>query len=58
MTDDHYDGDASYISNVPREERHAVGTSRERYRQYGDGGCHDRTPATVQGVLTEDRLRC
>ncbi|MGV9883070.1 peptide-N4-asparagine amidase [Streptomyces sp. NPDC003006] len=58
VIDDRYDGDASYISNVPREERHARGTSRERYRQYGDRGCHDRTLATVQGVLTEDRLRC
>ncbi|MEU7644869.1 peptide-N4-asparagine amidase [Streptomyces huasconensis] len=58
VIDDRYDGDASYLTNVPREERHAVGTSRERYRQFGDGGCHDRTLATVQGFLTEDRLRC
>ncbi|MEU1023434.1 peptide-N4-asparagine amidase [Streptomyces sp. NPDC005904] len=58
VTDDRYEGDASYLTQVPREERHAVGTSRERYRQYGDTGCHDRTLATVQGVLTEDRLRC
>ncbi|WP_447035417.1 peptide-N4-asparagine amidase [Streptomyces sp. DSM 118878] len=58
MTDDRYDGDATYTANVPREERHAVGTSRERYRQYGDGGCHDRTLATEQGALTVDRRRC
>ncbi|MBM7168054.1 peptide-N4-asparagine amidase A [Streptomyces sp. G44] len=59
VTDDRYDGDASYLTDVPREERDAVGTSRERYRQFGDGGdCHDRTVATVQGMLTEDRLRC
>ncbi len=58
VIDDRYDGDASYLTSVPREERHAVGTSRERYRQFGDSGCHDRTLATVQGTLTEDRLRC
>ncbi|MFF8642768.1 peptide-N4-asparagine amidase [Streptomyces sp. NPDC015345] len=58
VIDDRYDGDASYLTNVPREERQAVGTSRERYRQFGDSGCHDRTLATVQGTLTEDRLRC
>lgn len=58
VTDDRYDGDATYTTTAPREERHAVGTSRERYRQYGDGGCHDRTLATEQGVLTVDRRRC
>ncbi|CAM5254948.1 hypothetical protein SALBM135S_01540 [Streptomyces alboniger] len=58
VTDDRYDGDATYTANVPREERHAVGTSRERYRQYGDSGCHDRTLATEQGALTVDRRRC
>ncbi|MGW2224448.1 peptide-N4-asparagine amidase [Streptomyces formicae] len=56
--DDRYDGDATYTANVPREERHAVGTSRERYRLIGDGGCHDRTLATVQGILTRDSDRC
>ncbi|MFE0175396.1 peptide-N4-asparagine amidase [Streptomyces sp. NPDC059002] len=58
VLDDRYEGDATYTANVPREERHAVGTSRERYRLVGDGGCHDRTLGTVQGILTEDRLRC
>ncbi|MCX4673081.1 peptide-N4-asparagine amidase A [Streptomyces sp. NBC_01381] len=58
VADDRYEGDATYTANVPREDRHAVGTSRERYRVYGDGPCHDRTLATVQGTLTEDRLRC
>lgn len=58
VADDRYEGDATYTANVPREDRHAVGTSSERYRVYGDGACHDRTLATVQGTLTEDRLRC
>ncbi|MFD0265226.1 peptide-N4-asparagine amidase [Streptomyces sp. NPDC127106] len=59
--DDTYTGDASYTANVPREQRHAVGTSTERYRLYGaeaPRGCYDRTVSTVQGVLTEDRRRC
>ncbi|MFE0134985.1 peptide-N4-asparagine amidase [Streptomyces sp. NPDC059037] len=58
VADDRYEGDATYTANVPREDRHAVGTSRERYRVYGGGPCYDRTLATVQGTLTEDRLRC
>ncbi|KOV89616.1 peptide-N4-asparagine amidase A [Streptomyces sp. NRRL B-3648] len=56
--DDTYGGDAAYTTNVPREQRHAVGTSVERYRLLGPDGCYDRSLATVQGVLTEDRNRC
>ncbi|MEV5726125.1 peptide-N4-asparagine amidase [Streptomyces pharetrae] len=60
--DDTYTGDATYTVNVPRDQRHAVGTTSERYRLYGSAagpsGCHDRTLTTVQGVLVEDRLRC
>ncbi|MFJ9426416.1 peptide-N4-asparagine amidase [Streptomyces sp. NPDC101249] len=56
--DDTYTGDATYTTGVPREERHAVGTTRERYRLHGSDGCHDRTLTTVQGVLTQDRVRC
>ncbi|MET9732624.1 peptide-N4-asparagine amidase [Streptomyces sp. NPDC006458] len=56
--DDSYRGDATYTINVPRDQRHAVGTTSERYRLYGSAGCYDRTLTTVQGVLTEDRLRC
>lgn len=60
--DDTYTGDATYTVNVPRDERRAVGTTRERYRlsgsEAGASGCHDRTLTTVQGVLVEDRLRC
>jgi hypothetical protein len=56
--DDTYAGDASYTLDVPRDQRHAVGTSTERYRLLGPAGCHDRSLTTVQGVLTEDRDRC
>ncbi|MFE4962628.1 peptide-N4-asparagine amidase [Streptomyces sp. NPDC056660] len=56
--DDTYRGDATYTLDVPRDQRHAVGTSSERYRQSGSGGCYDRSLATEQGVLTEDRSRC
>ncbi|MFC7217951.1 peptide-N4-asparagine amidase [Streptomyces polyrhachis] len=56
--DDTYDGDASWTLGVPRDQRHAVGTSREHYRLTGSGGCYDRTIATVQGTLTEDRTGC
>ncbi|MFI5973680.1 peptide-N4-asparagine amidase [Streptomyces sp. NPDC051452] len=56
--DDTYSGDASYALDVPRDRRHAVGTSTERYRRYGSGGCYDRSLTTVQGVLTEDRDGC
>ncbi|MFF7976254.1 peptide-N4-asparagine amidase [Streptomyces sp. NPDC007905] len=56
--DDTYSGDAVYTINVPRDQRHAVGTSSERYRVHGSNGCYDRSLTTVQGVLTEDRSRC
>ncbi|MCW7941526.1 peptide-N4-asparagine amidase A [Streptomyces hygroscopicus] len=53
--DDTYTGDAAYTANAPRDQRHAVGTTSERYRLYGSDGCYDRRLTTVQGVLTEDR---
>ncbi len=56
--DDTYAGDATYTANVPRDQRHAVGTTSERYRIHGSGGCYDRSLTTVQGVLTEDRGGC
>ncbi|MFJ7150186.1 peptide-N4-asparagine amidase [Streptomyces sp. NPDC100445] len=56
--DDTYSGDAAYTTDVPRDQRHAVGTSTERYRLLGPDGCHDRSLTTVQGVLTRDRSRC
>ncbi|MFE7837530.1 peptide-N4-asparagine amidase [Streptomyces sp. NPDC057474] len=56
--DDTYTGDATYTAFVPRDQRHAVGTTSERYRTYGTGGCYDRSLVSVQGVLTEDRMGC
>ncbi|MER5911401.1 peptide-N4-asparagine amidase [Streptomyces sp. NPDC001982] len=56
--DDTYTGDATYTLNVPRDQRHAVGTTSERYRLYGSDGCYDRSLTTVQGVLTEDDRGC
>ncbi|MEU6807146.1 peptide-N4-asparagine amidase [Streptomyces neyagawaensis] len=56
--DDTYTGDATYTAFVPRDQRHAVGTTRERYRLYGTGGCYDRSLVSAQGVLTEDRMAC
>jgi hypothetical protein len=56
--DDTYTGDAAYTVNVPRDQRHAVATTSERYRLYGSADCYDRTLVTVQGVLTKDRADC
>lgn len=56
--DDTYTGDATYTISVPRDQRHAVGTTSERYRLYGSDGCYDRSLTTVQGVLTEERSDC
>ncbi|MDQ1040419.1 hypothetical protein QFZ75_006835 [Streptomyces sp. V3I8] len=50
--DDSYSGDATYTANVPRDQRHAVATTSERYRLHGSGGCYDRRLVTVQGTLT------
>ncbi|MEV7418849.1 peptide-N4-asparagine amidase [Streptomyces sp. NPDC089919] len=57
-TEDTYTGDAAYTSGVPRDQRHAVGTSSERYRVVGSTGCYDRELRTEQGALTVDRRRC
>ncbi|MFI7400607.1 peptide-N4-asparagine amidase [Streptomyces sp. NPDC049541] len=56
--DDTVNGDATYTTGVPRDQRHAVGTTSERYRLYGSAGCYDRSLTTVQGVLTEERDGC
>ncbi|MDL5200041.1 peptide-N4-asparagine amidase [Streptomyces sp. ALI-76-A] len=56
--DDTYTGDATYTVNVPRDQRHAVGTTSERYRIRGSAGCYDRSLVSVQGVLTADRRGC
>ncbi|AXE82133.1 peptide-N4-asparagine amidase [Streptomyces atratus] len=56
--DDTYTGDAAWTLGVPRDQRHAAGTSSERYRLDGSEGCYDRTLRTEQGTLTEDRTGC
>ncbi|MFJ9963673.1 peptide-N4-asparagine amidase [Streptomyces avermitilis] len=56
--DDTYTGDATYTANVPRDQRHAVATTSERYRLNGSAGCYDRKLVTVQGMVTRDRSDC
>lgn len=56
--EDTYVGDATYTTIVPRDQRHAVGTTSERYRLHGSDGCYDRELVTVQGTLTDDRSNC
>ncbi|MFG2470653.1 peptide-N4-asparagine amidase [Streptomyces canus] len=56
--DDTYAGDATYTINVPRDQRHAVGTTSEQYRIRGSAGCYDRSLTTAQGVLTGERRGC
>ncbi|MGJ5895493.1 peptide-N4-asparagine amidase [Streptomyces niveiscabiei] len=56
--DDTYTGDATYTTGVPRDQRHGVATTTERYRLTGSLGCHDRTVTAVQGMLTEDSSAC
>ncbi|MDT0484316.1 peptide-N4-asparagine amidase [Streptomyces doebereineriae] len=56
--DDTYAGDATYTINVPRDQRHAVGTTSEHYRIRGSAGCYDRSLTTAQGVLTGERSGC
>ncbi|MEV5610142.1 peptide-N4-asparagine amidase [Streptomyces sp. NPDC052225] len=58
VRDDTYTGDATYTSSAPREQRHAVGVTGERYRVHGPGRCYDRELRTEQGMLTVDRTRC
>jgi hypothetical protein len=45
---------------VPRDQRHAVGTSTERYRSTAGGGGHhhDHTIATRNGLVVSDVCRC
>jgi len=45
---DTFTGEASWLLGVPRDQRHATATTRERYRV---AGCDDRTIATVNGVV-------
>jgi hypothetical protein len=52
--DDTYRGEASFTLDVPREQRHATGTSQERYRLSGDTR-YDHTIETRNGLVTTDR---
>jgi hypothetical protein len=60
--DDTYQGDASWLTGVPRDQRAAVGTSSERYRRYDSYAGprpdvrYDRTIATRNGYLIQDTL--
>ncbi|MCP2329627.1 hypothetical protein HDA40_008134 [Hamadaea flava] len=55
--DDTFTGTASWTLGVPRPDRHATGTSRQRYQLHGDT-CYDHTIATVNGYFTEDSSGC
>ncbi|MER5336610.1 peptide-N4-asparagine amidase [Micromonospora sp. NPDC002717] len=55
--DDTFTGTASWTLGVPRPDRHATGTSRQRYQLHGDA-CYDHTLATVNGYFTEDSSGC
>jgi hypothetical protein len=49
---------ASWIYNVPRDQRHPTGTQTVRYRAFGASGCYDHTLSAVNGIYTEDYYRC
>ena len=52
---DTWQGEASWTLNVPREERHATGSSTERYRLRRPGPDYDHTIATVNGTVVTDQ---
>jgi hypothetical protein len=54
---DTWQGTASYLLNVPREERHGTGTSTERYRLVRPGPDYDHTIGTENGTVVTDRER-
>ena len=58
ITTETYDGRASWIYGVPRDQRHATGTQTVRYRAIGAGDCYDHTLQAVNGVYTKDLYRC
>jgi Peptide N-acetyl-beta-D-glucosaminyl asparaginase amidase A len=57
---DTFDGQASWIYNVPRDQRHGLASTSEHYRLTGDPdlGCYDHTLAAVNGTFTTDRIGC
>ena len=56
-TTETYDGRASWIYGVPRDQRHATGTQTVRFRSLGHG-CFDHTLTAVNGIYTKDLYRC
>lgn len=52
---DTWTGEASWTLGVPREDRHAVGTSMQRYRLSGPGVRYDHTVATRNGTVLTNR---
>jgi hypothetical protein len=48
--DDTFTGTASWTLGVPRPDRHATGTSRERYQLHGSIS-YDKTLSTVNGYF-------
>ncbi|HIW64419.1 MAG TPA: peptide-N(4)-(N-acetyl-beta-glucosaminyl)asparagine amidase [Candidatus Stackebrandtia excrementipullorum] len=63
VTVDHsHMGEASWDTQVPREERRAEGTSVSRYHVTftvgGDERCYDRELRSANGYVTVDRHRC
>jgi hypothetical protein len=50
--DDTYTGQASFLLNAPRDQRHATGTSAEHYRLTH----YDHLIRTRNGFVTDDRL--
>lgn len=58
-TGDHFQGNASYTTQVPREQRRAVAETRQRYSRRGSSGeCYGRDIATRNGRITRDRQAC
>ncbi len=55
--DDTFTGQAEWTLGVPRPDRHAQGTSTERYQWRGDT-CYDKTLATVNGIFVQDSSGC
>ncbi len=53
---DTYQGQASYLLNVPRDQRHATGVSTERYRVWQPGPGYDHTIQVRNGTVVVDRF--
>lgn len=58
QTRDRFQGSAAYTSGVPREQRNAVGHSRQTWSQRGADGCQQRTIEQRNGVFAADVSGC